>query len=208
MQFGVAPFFSWRRWFLGRVSRGRYNMNNNPAQHSPEQPSPEQPSSTQQGTEHSPAQPSAADHSNLEGIAESAVSPLGFEVLEVQQQRQGGEQIVLIRIDRLDEQPVTMEDLLKASRAAEAEFDRLDPIPGEYRLEFESPGAKRPLRRARHFERMLGLKAKVKAAGQSFTAQIKSVQGDEVTFAVADDDVTLKAGDIQANLAEFPDKHR
>lgn len=149
-----------------------------------------------------------ADNLKLFQIAESAVSPLGFEVLEVQQQRQGGEQIVLVRIDRLDEQPVTMDDITKASRAAEAEFDRLDPIPGEYRLEFESPGAKRPLTRARHFERMIGLKAKVKTDAQTFTGQIKTVQGDDVTFDVSGEDVTVKANDIQANLAEFPDRHR
>ena len=159
--------------------QGRYNMNNN-----------------------------VADNQKLIQIAQSAVTPLGFEVLEVQQQKQGGEFIVLVRIDRLDEQPVTMDDITKASRAAEAEFDRLDPIPGEYRLEFESPGSKRPLTRARHFERMLGLKAKVRTPEQTFTAPIKAVQGDEVTFTVGGEDITVKAGEVQANLAEFPDRHR
>ena len=149
-----------------------------------------------------------ADNSRLQDIARTAVEPLGFEVLEVQQQVAGGERIVLVRIDRLDEQPVTMEDLTKASRAAEAEFDLRDPIPGEYRLEFESPGAKRPLLRARHFERMLGLKAKVRTNGHSFTAPIKAVSGDGVTFDVNGEDITLRVGTFQANLAEFPDRHR
>ena len=140
-----------------------------------------------------------ADNSTLQDIARAAVEPLGFEVLEVQQQMAGGERIVLVRIDRLDEQPVTMADLTTASRAADAEFDRLDPIPGEYRLEFESPGSKRPLLRARHFERMLGLKARVRADGHAFTAPIKGMNGE---------DITLGAGTFQANLAEFPDRHR
>lgn len=142
----------------------------------------------------------------LQEIAQGAVEPLGFEVLEVQ--LQAGGSVVLVRIDRLDEHPVTMEDLTKASRAAEAEFDRLDPIKGEYRLEFESPGSKRPLVRARHFERMLGLKARVRADGHAFTAPIKAVQGDTVTFDVSGEDVTLNVADMQANLAEFPDRHR
>ncbi|THF88770.1 ribosome maturation factor RimP [Deinococcus sp. KSM4-11] len=149
-----------------------------------------------------------ADNSTLQDIARAAVEPLGFEVLEVQQQMAGGERIVLVRIDRLDEQPVTMADLTTASRAADAEFDRLDPIPGEYRLEFESPGSKRPLLRARHFERMLGLKARVRADGRAFTAPIKGIHGDQVTFDVNGEDVTLGAGTFQANLAEFPDRHR
>ena len=149
-----------------------------------------------------------ADNSTLQDIARAAVEPLGFEVLEVQQQMAGGERIVLVRIDRLDEQPVTMADLTTASRAADAEFDRLDPIPGEYRLEFESPGSKRPLLRARHFERMLGLKARVRADGHAFTAPIKGIHGDQVTFDVNGEDITLGAGTFQANLAEFPDRHR
>lgn len=153
-------------------------------------------------------QTSPTKNAQLVQIAQSAVGPLGFEVLEVQLQNAGGQPIVLVRIDRLDEQPVTMDDLTKASRTAEAEFDRLDPIAGEYRLEFESPGAKRPLTRGRHFERMLGLKARVRGEGQAFTAPIKAVDGEQVTFDVSGEDVTLTAGVIQANLAEFPDRHR
>lgn len=149
---------------------------------------------------------SSSQIATLQDIAQEAVQPLGFEVLEVQLQNGGS--AVLVRIDRLDEQPVTMDDLTKASRAAEAEFDRLDPIKGEYRLEFESPGAKRPLLRARHFERMLGLKARVRGDGQAFTAPIKAVSGETVTFDVNGQDVTLNIADIQANLAEFPDRHR
>lgn len=148
----------------------------------------------------------------LFSLADEALRPLGFEVLEVTQSRDGQEMIVLVRIDRLDEQPVTMDDIIAASRAAEADFDRVDPIEGEYRLEVESPGGKRPLLRARHFERMLGLKAKVRSkAGKgehNFTAPIKAVSGDQVTFDRAGSDLTLDIADIQANLAEFPDRHR
>lgn len=148
------------------------------------------------------------DNIKLMQLAQDAVQPLGFEVLEVQQTRQGGEHTVLIRIDRLDEQPVSMDDLTRASRAADALFDQADPIPGEYRLELESPGAKRPLTRGRHFERMLGLKAKVKSDQHSFTAPIKAVSGEDVTFSVGGQDLVVRAGEVQANLAEFPDRHR
>ncbi|WP_083847241.1 ribosome maturation factor RimP [uncultured Deinococcus sp.] len=155
-------------------------------------------------------QPTPADtgDSRLHALAQQAVAPMGLEVLEVQRQTAGRELIVLVRIDRLDEQPVTMEDLTKASRAAEAEFDRVDPIEGEYRLEFESPGGKRPLLRGRHFERMLGLRARVRGEGHSFTAPIRAVDGDQVTFEVNGELVTVTAGRVQANLAEFPDRHR
>lgn len=145
---------------------------------------------------------------NLRTLAEGVLQPLGYEVLEVQVQNPGRRPIVVIRMDRLDEQPVTVEDLETASRAVGAEFDRLDPIAGEYRLELESPGAKRPLTRARHYERMLGLKARVRGDGHSFTAPIKAVDGEQVTFDVGGEDVTLTVGTFQGNLAEFPDRHR
>ena len=89
-----------------------------------------------------------------------------------------------------------------------AELDALDPIKEEYRLELESPGSKRPLTRARHFERMLGLLARVRGEGHAFTAPIKAVDGDQVTFDVLGQDVTLTAGQFQGNLAEFPPEHR
>lgn len=151
------------------------------------------------------AQPS----NSLQQLADNVLRPLGFEVLDVQVQNPGRQPTVVIRMDRLDEQPVTVEDLEQASRVVGAEFDRVDPITDEYRLELESPGAKRPLTRARHFERMLGLKARVRGEGHAFTAPIKTVEGEQVTFDVeGQGDVTLTVGTFQGNLAEFPDRHR
>lgn len=145
---------------------------------------------------------------NLEQIATEALTPLGFEVLEVHLQNPGRRPTLLVRIDRLDEQPVTVEDLETASKMLGLELDRTDPIKGEYRLELESPGSKRPLRRARHFERMVGLKARVRGEGHSFTAPILSVDGDRVTFDVPTGPVTLEIGTFEGNLAEFPPSHR
>ncbi|WP_102127400.1 ribosome maturation factor RimP [Deinococcus planocerae] len=150
----------------------------------------------------------ANNSNNLHTLADGVLRSLGFEVLDVQVQNPGRRPIVVIRMDRLDEQPVTVEDLEAASRAVGAEFDRVDPISGEYRLELESPGAKRPLTRARHFERMVGLKARVRGEGHAFTAPIKAVQGEQVTFDREGEDVTLTVGSFQGNLAEFPDRHR
>lgn len=144
----------------------------------------------------------------LAAQAQAVLTPLGLEVLDVQVQNPGRNAVVVMRIDRLDEQPVGIDELSKASRAVGDEYDRLDPIAGEYRLELESPGAKRPLTRARHFERMLGLKARVRRGEHAFTAPIKAVSGEQVTFDVSGEDIILPIVGMQANLAEFPDKHR
>jgi ribosome maturation factor RimP len=152
--------------------------------------------------------PQPGSASNLQVIASGVLAPLGYELLEVQVQNPGKRPIVVVRIDRADEQPVSIEDLAASSRAVGAEYDRLDPIQGEYRLELESPGSKRPLLRARHFERMLGLKARVRGDGHSFTAPITAISGEDVTFETPEGPVTLRIGEFQANLAEFPPEHR
>ncbi len=145
---------------------------------------------------------------DLTDIARSVLGPLGYEVLDVQLQNPGRHPTLVVRMDRLDEQPVAVSDVERASAALSVELDRLDPIEGEYRFEVESPGAKRPLTRARHFERMVGLKARVRGDGHSFTAPILKVDGEDVTFETPDGPVTLRVGDFQANLAEFPPSHR
>jgi ribosome maturation factor RimP len=143
-------------------------------------------------------------------IAREVLEPLGYEVLEVQ--AGGGNRVssVLVRIDRLDEQPVAVEDLERASRVLGLELDRLDPIQGEYRLELESPGAKRPLFRQRHFERMIGLKVKVKVPGVGGTiGVIREVTPESVTLEVDGGKMeSFNLAGITANLAEFPDGHR
>jgi len=155
-----------------------------------------------------PGHPRPGSAGNLQELAAAVLAPLGFELLEVQVQNPGKRPVVVVRIDRRDEQPVTVEDLSAASRAVGAEYDRLDPIQGEYRLELESPGAKRPLLRSRHFERMLGLRARVRGDGHSFTAPILAVSGEDVTFELPEGPLTLRVGEFQANLAEFPPEHR
>ncbi len=117
---------------------------------------------------------------------------------------------VLIRIDKFDETPVITTDLERASRVVSLEFDRLDPIQNEYRLEFESPGSKRPLLRQRHFERMLGLKAKVKVAGVGgFIGKIIEVTPEAVTLeGDKEERRSFALAGIDAHLTEFPDRHR
>lgn len=145
---------------------------------------------------------------NLEDIAGAVLPSLGYELLELQIQNSQGRAVIVFRIERLDEQPITVEDLEKVSSVLSLEMDRHDPIRGEYRLEVESPGPKRPLKSARHFERMLGLKAKVRSDDRNFTAVIEKVEGEQVTFDLEGEKIMLEIGRFQANLAEFPPTYR
>ncbi|TFU18063.1 ribosome maturation factor RimP [Thermus tengchongensis] len=136
-------------------------------------------------------------------LVEEAVEPLDLEVLEVREAP--GE--VLVRLERKDERPISVADLERASRAIEAVLDRVDPIPGSYRLLVESPGPKRPLFTRRHFERFQGLKAKVPGP-EGFTGRILRVEGDEVVFQVGQEEKRLRIGTFRANLAEWPEEPR
>lgn len=145
----------------------------------------------------------------LAQAAQEVLAPLGYEVLECTASGSGRQRRILLRIDRLDEQGVTVDDVARASEVFGLELDRLDPFEGAYRLDVESPGAKRPLRTARHFERFHDLLAKVRVANETFTGRIREVADDAVTFEVdgARRTVRLDAIDI-ARLAEWPSEPR
>ena len=106
---------------------------------------------------------------DLAQAAAEVLEPLGYEVLELDIGASGRSRRVLLRIDRLDEAVVSMDDVERASEVFGLELDRLDPFQEPYRLEVESPGSQRPLVTPRHFERFSGLLAKVRA-GESFRA--------------------------------------
>lgn len=145
---------------------------------------------------------------DISTAAKEVLEPLGYEVLEVVISGKVTMN-VLVRIDRLDEQPVSVEDLERASGVFGLEMDRLDPFKGAYKLEVESPGPKRPLIRARHFERMMDLKIKVKRPGASVIGKIIAVNDESVTLELDGKKIEqiLLAG-IVANLAEWPSEHR
>ena len=145
---------------------------------------------------------------DLRGAAETILKPLGYEVLEVVVSGQGQKRKVLLRIDRLDEQRVSMDDVTLATQVYGLELDRLDPFEMPYSLEVESPGAERPLFTARHFERFHDLLAKVKTPGESFKGIVRKVEGEQVSFEVGNEVKTHSIANISAKLAEWPKEPR
>lgn len=145
----------------------------------------------------------------LAQAAREVLAPLGFEVLEVTVTTKGRTPRVLVRIDRLDESLVSVEDVTLASETFGLELDRLDPFDASYHLEVESPGPKRPLSTRRHFERFRGLKAKVRVGDDGFVGVIDTVTEDGVTFDVDGQRRSLSLDEIgSARLAEWPDVPR
>lgn len=147
----------------------------------------------------------------MQEAARNVLEPLGFEVLEVRVNRSGRSKKsrVMVRIDRLDEAVVSMDDVSTASEVFALELDRLDPFEGAFLLEVESPGAERPLQTARHFERFHDLLAKVRSNGETFTGRIRSVAADGVKFEVDGEERILPLDAIEgAWLAEWPSEPR
>lgn len=118
---------------------------------------------------------------DLELLVEQELEPLGFELVEL---RLGGSRArpnVQVRIDRRDEEKVTVEDCATASRAIEARLDREQPLGERYALEVSSPGVERPLRNMREWRRFIGRKASVVSdeLGGRAEVEIVSAEGEE-----------------------------
>jgi ribosome maturation factor RimP len=149
-----------------------------------------------------------AGMTELQDAAKHILEPLGYEVLEVTVTGQGRKRKVLLRIDRLDEKAVGMDDVTLATQVYGLELDRLDPFDTPYELEVESPGPQRPLFTQRHFERFHDLEAKVKTRGETFRGIIRTVEDNSVTFQVGKEFKTYSISEVQATLAEWPKEPR
>lgn len=146
---------------------------------------------------------------DLGQAADEVLTPLGFEVLELTVSSKGREKRVLLRIDRLDEETVSIDDVAVASEAFGLELDRLDPFDRAYALEVESPGPQRPLTRPRHFQRFHDLLVKVRSGAETFTGRVRKVEDDLVTFEVGKEERVMRLSELEsARLAEWPDEPR
>ena len=132
----------------------------------------------------------------LEGIVESTLGGMGFELVDTQVS--GGGRFLRIFIDRPD--GITVENCAEVSR----HLSRVLAVEGiDYdRLEVSSPGLDRPLRKAADFARFAGSKVDVRmrtpdASGRRrFTGLLRGAEGALVTVQVEGRDVALNVDDI------------
>jgi ribosome maturation factor RimP len=117
---------------------------------------------------------------SLEDVVRQEVEALGFELFEL---RRGGSRqrpVLDVRIDRRDEEKVTVEDCTRVSRTLEARLDTSGQLGERYVLEVSSPGVERPLRHAADWRRFAGRRAVVTsdALGGSSEVEIVGVEGN------------------------------
>ena len=115
----------------------------------------------------------------LERIVVEALDGVGFELVELRRGGTRSRPLVEVRIDRRDDEKVTVDDCATASRAIEARLDAGDVISDRYVLEVSSPGD-RPLRTAEQWRRYDGRWANVLSPehGGRFEGKIVALEGD------------------------------
>jgi ribosome maturation factor RimP len=118
----------------------------------------------------------------LEAIVSGELAALGYELVELRRGGSRNRPVLDVRIDRRDQNRVTIEDCARASRALEAHLDTQGLMgTARYVLEVSSPGIDRRLARAADWARFAGRRVNVKseAFGGRIEAEIVGIEGPQ-----------------------------
>jgi ribosome maturation factor RimP len=96
----------------------------------------------------------------VEELAAPIVSDLGLELVEVEYLKEGKDWFLRVYIDK--DNGVDIEECGQVSEKLSEKLDEIDPIPHNYFLEVSSPGAERPLKKEKDFEKAIGKNVFVK----------------------------------------------
>ena len=121
-----------------------------------------------------------------EKIAELAtplVENLGYELVDVEYIKEGGQMILRVFIDR--DGGITLEHCQEVSHALSDELDRVDPIEQNYHLEVSSPGIERPLKKEADFVRFAGRAVTIKLYApldgrKKYIGTLRGLEGEEI----------------------------
>lgn len=128
-------------------------------------------------------------------LIEPTLHDMGFDLVRVM--LSGGQRPTLqVMVERLDQEPVTLEHCAEVSHAISALLDVEDPLPGAYRLEVTSPGLDRPLVRPADYERFAGYEARLETeqpidGRRRFRGRLLGLAGDEVRLALPEGETTI-----------------
>lgn len=119
-------------------------------------------------------------------ISEELLESLGYELVDVEYQKEFGD--YYLRIYIYSEDGVFVDDCEKISRQLSSEIDEKDPIPGAYYLEVSSPGLDRPISTDKDLKRNLNKKVEIKLYKPLNNR--KNLEGILTDF--SDDDIKIK----------------
>lgn len=102
----------------------------------------------------------ASAKDKLTALVEPVVAEAGFELVDLEYQKESGHWVLRLFIDRPG--GVTLDDCARVSERVSAFLDEADPIPHHYLLEVSSPGVNRTLRKEEDFLRFRGRQVTVR----------------------------------------------
>lgn len=91
----------------------------------------------------------------IETIIAEPLIARGYTVVRVSLSG-GNRKVLQIMIERLDDQPINVDDCSTVSRLVSVLLDVQDPIKDPYTLEVSSPGLERPLVKPQDYQRFCG----------------------------------------------------
>jgi ribosome maturation factor RimP len=93
----------------------------------------------------------------IQSIVEDILSPYlqanGFELVDIEYVKEGKNRFLRVFVDK--EGGIDIEECSRISEYLSQKLDEIDPIPEAYFLEVSSPGAERPLKKAKDFYRAI-----------------------------------------------------
>ena len=123
----------------------------------------------------------------VEKIVEPIVNDLNLELVDIEYVKEGKSWFLRVFIDK--DQGIDIEECGMVSEKLSEKLDELDPIPYNYFLEVSSPGAERPLKKQKDYEKAIGKNVHIKTyepidGEKTFEGVLTDYTGDTVTVEV------------------------
>jgi ribosome maturation factor RimP len=115
------------------------------------------------------------------------IEPLGYELVDVEYQKEGKDWILRLFIDK--DKGIGLDDCQKVSNIISEELDKIDIIPNSYLLEVSSPGIERPLKKKKDFERFKGCKIHIslfepREGRKKYEGELLGVENDSIEIKI------------------------
>ncbi len=140
------------------------------------------------------------DTTRIAQAVEPSLGAMGYRLVRVVI-TSGRRPTLQVMAERLDDQPMTVEDCAQISHSVSAILDVADPIAGAYMLEISSPGIDRPLVRAEDYDRFSGFEARIELARpmegrKRFRGRLLGTAAESVRLATETGEVKLPLAEV------------
>ena len=124
----------------------------------------------------------------IEKIAQPITSELALELVDVEFLKEGRNWFLRVYVDN-PEAPIDIDQCALVSEKLSEILDQLDPIEQNYFLEVSSPGAERPLKKEKDFEKAMGKFIYIKTYepvedAKEFEGYLKSYDDEQVEIEI------------------------